>query len=168
MNKIRYALLLTFALPCMAFAQPASEQSVRELLKITKSEQMIDAVNAQMESIIAASMKNIEQDQDKPLNDKQQKALKDFAAKVAKIMGNTMQWSEIEADMIRIYANSFNQEEINGMINFYKTPVGQATIEKMPVVMQQSIEMGQNLSQRAMPQIQQAAQELQKEMKAAE
>lgn len=37
-----------------------------------------------------------------------------------------------------IYRAAFTQEEVNGMIAFYRTPAGAATINKMPIVLQKS------------------------------
>jgi hypothetical protein len=38
---------------------------------------------------------------------------------------------------IRLYKESFSEEEVAGMLAFYKTPAGQAVIFKMPVLTQQ-------------------------------
>ncbi|RYD75034.1 MAG: DUF2059 domain-containing protein, partial [Verrucomicrobiaceae bacterium] len=37
------------------------------------------------------------------------------------------------------YQKSFTQEELDGIIAFYKTPAGVALVKKMPVVMQQTM-----------------------------
>jgi hypothetical protein len=46
---------------------------------------------------------------------------------------------------VEIYRDSFDQTEIDGLIAFCRTPVGQSFIEKMPVVMQKSLVAKQTL-----------------------
>jgi hypothetical protein len=45
---------------------------------------------------------------------------------------------------IQIYQESFTQEEIDGLIAFYKSPLGIAFVEKMPLVMQKSMTIMQS------------------------
>lgn len=44
--------------------------------------------------------------------------------------------------LIPIYAQHFSQREINKLLDFYRTPLGQKTIEKMPTIMQESMTVG--------------------------
>ncbi|MEM8901210.1 MAG: DUF2059 domain-containing protein [Bacteroidota bacterium] len=41
-----------------------------------------------------------------------------------------------------IYKNHLSLEELQGIIEFYKTPVGKKLIEKTPLIMQESMELG--------------------------
>ena len=68
--------------------------------------------------------------------------------------------------MIKIYAEEFTQEEVDGMIQLYKTPVGQSTIDKMPIVMQKSMQVGYKQMDAITPKIMQAAEKFAKEMQA--
>jgi len=45
---------------------------------------------------------------------------------------------------IQIYQETFTQEEIDGLIAFYKSPAGVAFVDKMPVVMQRSMSIMQS------------------------
>ncbi|MEO1620820.1 MAG: DUF2059 domain-containing protein [Cyanobacteria bacterium J06632_3] len=45
--------------------------------------------------------------------------------------------------IIPIYERNFTAEEMDGIIAFYRTPVGQSVIAKMPAVTQDSIMVGQ-------------------------
>ncbi|TJZ73208.1 DUF2059 domain-containing protein [Chitiniphilus eburneus] len=42
----------------------------------------------------------------------------------------------LKPDYIKLYRDTFTQEEIDGLIAFYKTPAGQALVDKMPLVLQ--------------------------------
>ena len=54
-----------------------------------------------------------------------------------------------EADMtqlmehiIPIYAEQFTDDDIQQMLAFYQTPIGKKMIEKMPIILQQSMQLG--------------------------
>lgn len=61
---------------------------------------------------------------------------------------------ELEEMVLPIYTKHLTAEEMEATIEFYRTPVGQSILQKMPVVMAESIKIGQQwgmeLAQRAM------------------
>ena len=69
---------------------------------------------------------------------------------------------------LRIYQDSLNQAEVDGMIAFYKTPAGQAVIKKLPVLVQKVMAELPVIMGPVMQKIQPLAMELDAEMKAAE
>jgi len=42
-----------------------------------------------------------------------------------------LNWSAIEPVMIEVYRNTFSQHEVDGMLTFYRSEVGQAVIAKL-------------------------------------
>ncbi len=46
--------------------------------------------------------------------------------------------------VIPVYDRNFTDEEIDGMLAFYSSPVGQKVLAKLPVVLQESMEAGQS------------------------
>ena len=162
--KIIATFIIAVAISIPAFAQPASNQSVKELLKITKSEQFLGQMSQQMNSMMHSNMDKITQG--KKLTTKQELAMINYSQELGKIMQEELTWAKLEPEMIKIYAEEFTQEEINGMIQFYKTPVGQSMIDKMPIVMQKSMQVGYKRMDSVTPKIMQAAEKLAKEMQA--
>ena len=51
--------------------------------------------------------------------------------------------SDLEEPVIAIFDKNFTDDEIKQLIAFYKTPLGQKVVTEMPVVMQQSAQLGQ-------------------------
>ena len=45
--------------------------------------------------------------------------------------------------VIPVYDRNFTDEEIEGMIVFYSSPIGQKVLAKLPIVMQESMQIGQ-------------------------
>ncbi len=64
-------------------------------------------------------------------------------------------WAEMETEfkktsiddlvtkLVPIYSQHLTLEDLNGLIEFYKTPVGKKFAEKTPLITQQSIQVGQ-------------------------
>lgn len=150
------------AISIPAFAQPASKESVKELLKITKSEQFLGQMSQQINTMMHSSIEKITQG--RKLTTKQELAVVNYTQELGKIMQEELTWAKLEPEMIKIYAEEFSQEEIDGMIKFYKTPVGQSTIDKMPIVMQKSMQVGYKQMDAITPKIMQAADKLAKDM----
>ncbi len=62
-----------------------------------------------------------------------------------------------QAGMAKAYSEVFTEEELKGMSNFYTTPAGRASLEKMPEVQAKSMEV-------MMPAIMSASQNLQQKL----
>jgi hypothetical protein len=60
-------------------------------------------------------------------------------ADVVTVLKEQFTWDKLEPMYQRIYQKSFSQDEVNGMIAFYKTPAGQSVVSKMPLVMQNTM-----------------------------
>lgn len=162
MKKLIPTLILSATICMPAFAQQASKESVKELLKITKSEQLIDQMSEQMNMMMSSSIEQMTQGQN--LTTKQELAIINYSQELAKIMQQDLTWAKLEPDMIKIYTEEFTQQEINGMLEFYKTPVGQSTINKMPIIMQKSMQIGYKQMNEVTPKIMKAVEKLEKEM----
>ncbi|CAI3144049.1 hypothetical protein MWMV2_MWMV2_02314 [Acinetobacter oleivorans] len=160
MKKILSTLVIGLCLTHPTFAQPASSESVKELMKVTKSQDLYKQMNSYIEQMISKTISEVEMQQGKPLNSQQKQVVANFAKKFSNITVEDMGWEKLEPEFTRIYVTNFTQEEIDGLINFYKSPVGQAAINKMPLVMEQSMKLGQDLTKEAMPKIIAAAKEM--------
>ena len=95
---------------------------------------------------------------EKPIFDK-------YFSKLTLVMREKMSWEEMEPEVINIYERHFTNKEISDMLAFYKTESGKSLITKMPVVMQESMQMSQQFAQNILPEIQEIALELEKELK---
>ena len=80
--------------------------------------------------------------------------------KIMDVIAKEMNWENLKADYIKIYAETFTEEELKGFIAFYKTPVGKKFIEKQPELMQKSMQISQKQMRTLMPKIQKLTQEM--------
>lgn len=75
--------------------------------------------------------------------------------KVHGVILRELSWDKISPMYMNIYRTTFTQKEVNDLITFYKSSTGQAVIEKLLVVMQQSMVQMKTYIADIMPQIQQ-------------
>ena len=162
-------LILALALACSAALAAAetnpSEASVKELLTLTDVSKMLDSMWGQIDGAMKGMIAQNTQGQQ--LNAAQQAAIAEFQSKYLALMREELSWAKMETLFVRVYQNSLNQEEIDGMIAFYKTPAGQAVIKKMPALMQQIMAEMPAMMGPLMQKLQPIAQEFEAELKAA-
>ncbi len=157
--KFRALLLCAAAICAPAYAadQPPSEASLRELLAVTEAKQLIDNSMSQIDAAIQNGVK--QGLQGRVLTPEQEKILDEMRANLLVIFGEEFTWAKLEPAFIDVYQRSLTQSEVDGMIAFYKTPAGRAVIAKMPLIMQNTMQMVQGQLGGMMPRIQQVQRE---------
>jgi hypothetical protein len=149
--------------PPAASSQP-SEASIKQLLEVAQARKLIDSVMAQMDNLMQQSIAQATRGQKIP--PKVQKDIDARRAEMMTMMKELLDWSKLEPLYMRVYQKTFSQQEVDGMIAFYKTPAGQAVIGKMPAVMQNTIEEMQQMMGPVMQKMQKMQQDVVAEMKA--
>jgi hypothetical protein len=64
-----------------------------------------------------------------------------------KWVGKYLTWDAVGPRMTDLYMQSFTEPELRDLIAFYKTPTGQKSLAKMPVLMQQGAQLGMEVAQ---------------------
>ena len=137
------AFLAAWAFAGAAFAAPPTTSSVEALLSATRAEQVLDSMfmifEQSMRQGMAASL------QGQTPNVEQQRILDAMPDQLARLFREEMTWAKLQPIYVRVYQETFTQEEVDAITAFYKTPAGTASIDKMPVVMQKSMTASQAL-----------------------
>jgi len=137
MNKL-FATALIWMLICGAAAAannaPASDASIREMLELTNAQQMMDGMKGQMTGMMNAAMQNATKDQ--TVTPERQAILDRMSAKMSAVVTDMLNWEALLPMYLRTFRASFTQDEIDGVIKFYKSPAGRAYVKKLPLVMQ--------------------------------
>jgi hypothetical protein len=139
-------------------SNPPSEASVKQLLEVAQARKLIDSVMAQMDNLMQQSIAQATQGQKIP--PKVQKDIDTRRGEMIAMMKELLDWTKLEPMYLRVYQKTFSQQEVDGMIAFYKTPAGQAVIGKMPAVMQNTIEEMQQLMGPVMQKMQKLQQDV--------
>lgn len=74
--------------------------------------------------------------------------------KIMDLIAEELSWGKLKDDYIDIYAATFEEEELKGLIEFYKSPVGQKFVGKNPELMKKTMEVTQKQLAVIMPKIQ--------------
>jgi uncharacterized protein len=126
--------LLLIAGPAIANDAPPSEESIRVLLQVTNVRQLLDQMRGQMDGIMANAMQTAQKGQ--TLTPERQAILDRMRQKMAVAVGESLNWDTLLPIYVRTYQASLTQDELNGIIDFYQSPAGQAYTKKMPLIMQ--------------------------------
>ena len=119
-------------------AAPASVESIEALLKITDSETQYRSVWEQMDQVMQNRMH--ESLKGRQAGEREKKMLADTSAKISAIVREEMSLEKLRPASIQLYQENFSQEEVDGMLAFYKTPAGQAMLNKMPQVTEKTMQ----------------------------
>jgi hypothetical protein len=164
MRRLLLALFIVIAAN-QANAEPASAESVQQLLKLTKAEAILDSMYSTMERIMQQSMQQATAG--KSITPEQQRIMETVPGRMFSIMRSELTWDKLEPEYVRLYTETFDQSEIDGLIAFYQSPAGQAFIDKMPALMQKSMAIAQVHMQAVAPRIRDAVNEALAEAKLA-
>jgi hypothetical protein len=165
---IRHSLLLAgllLAAPAFANDAPASDESIREMLAVTDAHKLIDTVRGQVDAMMKDTMQQALHGKAVPAD--QQVILDRMRTKMAAVVDEVLDWNALQSMYIRVYRASLTQDELDGILAFYRTPAGQAMINKMPAVMQNVMSEMKNMMGPMQQKLQQIQRETLQEMKDA-
>jgi uncharacterized protein len=130
---------------------------VEEIMRVTKVEQQMATTMDQMKKMVADQVQTL----DLP------ESAKEHAVRAQKrmfdLVAEEMSWKQVKDEFIAMYVKVFTQEELAGLLTFYRSPAGQAMINKMPALMQEVMAFTQSRMQALMPRIQAMVEDLAKE-----
>ena len=167
MRKILIAAtVMLLAFPLSARADEASKRAkIEQMLTVLKMEDNFNLLMKQVEQQgrqMGMSMTNPSQ-----LTDADKKILDNFMTKLMAAMQETMGWQKLKSEFIDLYAKAYTEEEVDGILTFYKSPVGQSMLAKTPQLVQQSMAISQTHMKEIQPKLEQLTEDLKKDLDAA-
>ncbi len=157
-KMILIVIVLLISLPVVAAAGDTERRQLAEqFLSVNQVKEQVDMMYDKIEGLIGTQIEaiNIPEEHEKNLQAMQ---------KIAhELLFKGLSWEALKEEYIQLYTESFTEEELQGIIDFSKSPLGQKMAEKSPILMQKSMEIGRQHAQQVMPQVQQAIQEYMKE-----
>lgn len=138
------------ALP--AKADEASKRAkVEELFTVMHVSQMSDQIVAAVQKQMQASLHSRPgMDQ---LTPDQTRVVNEYEGKIMTLVNNSVSWKVLEPDMVNLYATTYSESEIEGILAFYKGPVGQVMLAKSPELTQKSMQISRTRLGALQPQI---------------
>lgn len=129
------------------FAEAPSPESIKRLFEVSKVKEMMDLSLNQIDQQTMSLMQTMLAQVDLSEEEKQQarEAVSHIIPKIVAKMKNNMSWGKLEPEFTRLYQETFTEEEIRGIIEFYESPAGEAMLIKMPLLLQNAMAMTQKL-----------------------
>ena len=113
--------------PCCARADGAGKQAkVHELLMTMHMDRTVDSM---MHSI---AKQLLEIPGTERMTPAQKKLTQQFQDRAMKVISDRVSWKAVEPDYVKLYEKTYSEQEIDGMLAFYKSPAGQAMLTKAP------------------------------------
>lgn len=119
------------------------EQAAAELLELMRMEEMTRAsAEMMLETMLA-----------------QNPVLEQFRDVFVDFFDEYIRWDDLLPEYVAIYTDAYTEPELRELIAFYRTPVGQKTIDLMPRLMQAGAALGEAQIQPHLPELQRRIQE---------
>lgn len=158
MKTLRHTVVACGLIAAAAVQAQPSDESLRTLFDAMKAESLVDGIYASLEPSMRQAMQQATAG--KALTPQQQKAMDLAPQRLAAVLRSELSWARLLPVQMSIYRESFTQEEIDGLIAFYRSPLGRTFVDRMPVVMQRAMTATQVQVEQAMPKIQGAMQQV--------
>jgi hypothetical protein len=130
----RWILMLVVVMvvtPVGARADEASKQAkVKELFAVMHMDHSLDRMRSAMQSQVQATAKNAPGTEQ--MTPDKQKMQQEFVGNSMKVVDDSFGWPVLEPAYVKLYADTYTEAELDGILAFYKSPAGQALLTKTP------------------------------------
>ena len=153
MKRFSVLTIVVLASGLLASAQePSKEAKIARLLALMKAEALTDQVFEQMKAETASiSAPNA--------SEKERAHAREIQAKIMDLVKDRMSWEKMRPVYVKMYSETFTDEEIDGMLAFYQSPAGRAMLEKMPQLVAKIMALAQSQMAGLMPEIERLVKE---------
>ena len=154
-----FALAVLLAAAPFAAAQQPSEAQVDRLLEVMRAKETLDATLPQVQAMQQQMVAQMTADQD--LDEEDRARINRMLESTNSSLATVLTWERMGPMYRDIYAQTFTADDVEAIIGFYESPAGQKTLDKMPQLMQNTMNAVQQL---VMPLLQQLEQDIAAEL----
>lgn len=155
-------LALSFAFTGARAQESSKTAKIEELLKLTGAEAMSQQIYGQIHAMTTKQLNAAAG------SEEAKAATRQTMDKLMAQLQERMSWAKMEPEYVRLYDEVYSDEEITGILVFYKSAAGQAFVKKMPILMTKSMELAQRQVSDLMPEIQRITNEAAQKGKSGE
>jgi hypothetical protein len=150
--SVRAASVFLFFACLTAAEKPSKEARIERLLALTNAGAIMNQMYDQIKALTASQLP--------PGTSPEERAKAvGIQNKVMDLVKTRMSWEKMRPEYVKIYSETFTEEEIDGMLAFYQSPAGRSMMQKMPALMAKSIAMAQAQMKDLIPEIQRITRE---------
>lgn len=133
----------------------AKAAAIEELMTLTNSEELIRRTFESQNAFVPQIERALPQEGLTPeIRGKIREESQILQKELVALMIDAVSPQRHKQEYIRLYDEVFTTEEVQGMLAFYKSPIGEAMLKKTPIVMGRSTILAQQLMAGAGPEIQ--------------
>lgn len=141
--KIRFYLPLLAALSLPLPADQASHQkAASDIIELFTGPQVFRSSFAIGLEPMLENMRNKGASED---------LLKEFRQAFNDWLDEDLKWDDMKAEIVALYVREFTEPELTEIMTFYRTPAGQKTVQKLPILMQEGAQIGQAFARKKEP-----------------
>lgn len=156
-----FAALLLTLISTQVMADAASHAAAaKQLLKLVNADQIAGPWYGQVNQMFAQRFAESQAPASKKA------VLESYQAKAKATLDKAVGWNKIEPEMVSLYTKGFSEAELNELIAFYKSPLGQKVLKQMPALFAESMKMTQAKLEPVVPQVNQLLEQMTKELTA--
>jgi hypothetical protein len=128
---IAMLVVLMVVAPVGARADEASKQAkVKELFALMHVDHSLDRMRSSMEQQVQLTAKNVSGTEQ--MTPEKKKIQQEFIDNSMKVVDANFSWPVLESAYVKLYADTYTEPELDGILAFYKSPAGQALLSKTP------------------------------------
>ncbi|MGE8359109.1 DUF2059 domain-containing protein [Pseudomonas sp.] len=141
------AVLLTCGSAQVLADAKSHAADAEQFLQLARADKLAVPVYAQVQQMFAQRFAESGAPQNK------QAVLESYQAKANTALDQAVGWDKIKPDMVKLYTSNFTEAELQELITFYKSPLGQKVLQKMPTLTAESAQLTQTKLEAAVPQV---------------
>ena len=119
-----------------------------ELMRLMNVEQNLEQMRPQLTAMLLNTMNAMD------VPDEFRSKLAEHQQSQLDLVLDAMSWPKMKDRYIDLYVDVFDASELEGLIDFYSSPVGKSFVDKMPLLMQRMMSLSQEQIAGLLPQIQ--------------
>lgn len=144
-------------------ANPPDDARLDRLLEVTRAQAMVEGMLPQIEASQRQMVAQLTAGRE--LDDSQRARLDATLERSNAVLREALSWEVLGPLYRDVYRRTFSAEDVEAIIAFYDTPAGQRLVDRMPALVQHTMEAVQ---QRVLPLLQQFEQDLASELSGAQ
>jgi len=127
-------IAILFAAMCTvpAWASPAKDATIEKLLVLTEAQKSADTALTDADAFIQSTVQSMAEQESIPAAQRQ--AAKTCLENYRTLIRQSLNWESLKPEYLRIYRETFSEEELLELTAFYKSPTGRMLIEKAPIL----------------------------------
>jgi hypothetical protein len=143
----------------LALKAEQQQQQVMQTMQTAMQNQISQAVDSQLKTLGNGSEADAEKRRSV------QNDVQDFQRRLFALMAAHMSWQTMKPVYVAMYDETFTADELRPLVAFFKSPAGQAYVDKMPSLVSNTMKRMQQVVGEMMPDIQKLNAEFIQQMK---